>query len=165
MSHLKQARLALILPLLLALCACASAVSGPQALSLAKGQGLIGIEFVTAVGNKDYQIKLSGTSGKILRLDKAPYGESIYLFKLPAGHYCIEALYMSGANEYVTPAGGSFCFNVTAGRLTYAGTVSNQLQGFYIIDMADFLQALKKTYPKVYEHYVVGPKSVKKPII
>ncbi len=161
----KRVRILCMVSLGAALCACASSVSGTEALHLGKGQGLIGVEFVTPVTGGDFQLKLSGPFGKMLKLDNAPAGESVYLFKLNAGHYCIEALFMTGSNHYLKPRGGMPCFNVTAGRLTYAGTVANRLQYGYVVDMEDFLKALKETYPKVYKRYVTGRKSVSKPAI
>lgn len=99
---------------------CASAVSDQVALSLGKGEGLVGMEFVTAWGDADYQVKVSGgVFGTMLKMNDAPKGESVYLYKLPAGHYCIEALYLTGSNSYLEPAGFKPCFNVSAGKLTY----------------------------------------------
>lgn len=147
------------------LSACASPVSDDSALRLGEGQGLIGIELVTVIGGVDYQVKITGGAfGKMLRMDDVPKGESVYLYKLPAGRYCIQSLYLTGSDKYLDPVGSKPCFVVAAGKLTYAGTLDNSFYGFYSVDMSEFLQALKQLYPKVYKHYVKGPKPVKKPL-
>lgn len=143
---------------------CASTVSDQAALSLDKGQGLVGIELVSGLGNVDYQVKISGgVFGKMLPMNNVAKGESVYLYKLPAGRYCLEGLFLTGSDHYIKPAGDEPCFAVTTGRLTYAGTVANSLQDYFSVDMDAFLRALMQTYPKVYAHYVKGEGSVTKP--
>lgn len=160
-----QLRISCVVAVGAMLCACASSVSGSEALSLYKNQGLVGVEFVTDYSGRNFQLKLSGPFGKTLNIDDAPAGESIYLFKLAAGHYCIAALFMSYSDVYLKPRHGMPCFDVAAGHLAYAGTVANRLKYGYVVDMRDFLKALKNTYPKVYKRYVIGKKSVAKPSI
>ena len=146
------------------LSACSSAVSDQAALSLDKGQGLLGLELVTGLGDVNYQVQITGGAfGTMLKMNNAPKGESVYLYKLPAGHYCIEALYLTGSDQYMYPVGKKPCFSVTAGRLTYGGTVENNAWGFYSVDMHEFLRALKQIYPKVYAHYVKGSEPMNKP--
>lgn len=162
--HNRKAFLLIFVAVLVSLGGCSSAVSDQAALSLDKGQGLVGLELVTGLGNADYQVKISGGAfGTMLKMNNAPKGESVYLYKLPAGHYCVEALYLTGSDQYMYPAGNKPCFSVTAGQLTYGGTIANNLLGFYSVDMDEFLRALKQIYPKVYAHYVKNPESVNKP--
>jgi len=124
--------------------------------------GLVAFDFNTAVEG-DYQVRLSGAFGKVLKMDNVPAGESIYLYKFSPGKYCISALYLTGSDKLLEFAGKSPCFMVSAGKLTYAGTLSNSTYRFYVIDYDGFINSLKSAYPQVYNRYVLGAGSVNQP--
>lgn len=143
--------------------ACASPVTDREGAGLKGDDGLAAFNFVTGVkGN--FQIKLSGPFGKLLKMSGVPVGESIYLYELPPGKYCIRAIFLVGSNTYLR-SGNPPCFKVSSRKLTYAGTLTNSLHDTYIVDFSDFLSALRSDYPLVYARYVTSSGSVNQPAV
>lgn len=154
----------LALPLLLWGCT-ATSISDAGALHLKPHEGLLGLVFINPSGVANFQVKLAGFDGPMLRMDNVRPGENLYLYKLDAGKYCVQSLYMSNSYAYLDWGTHRNCFMVVAGELTYGGTLINNVTDNYIIDMDNFLHLLKEIYPKVYTHYVTGEKTVRKSIL
>lgn len=150
--------------ILLSACTSSSA-SEKDALALKPDEGLLGFVLVNSFGNVNFQVKLAGFTGKMLNMNNVQAGENVYLYKMKAGKYCVQALYLSNSDHYLNWGTNRNCFEVTAGKLTYGGTLVNTVPNNYLVDMDDFLRLLKSIYPDVYEKYVTGPKSVGKPIL
>lgn len=141
--------------------ACTSPLSSKEALSINGNTGLVAFDFNTSVEG-DFQIRLGGLFGKMLTMNNVPAGESIYLYKMKPGKYCISSIYMTGSDEYLHSSEPP-CFMVNAGILTYAGTLTNSLYNTYTVDYQGFLKALKSVYPMVYARYVTNSGSVNQP--
>lgn len=159
-------RISAVLALSILLWGCTtSSTTDERALHLKSNEGLLGLVLINRFGSANFQVKLSGFSGSVLKMNDVHAGENLYLYKLGAGKYCLQSLYLSGSDYFLDAGSHAPCFKVVRGMLTYGGTLSNIKGSNYLVDMGDFLRLLKETYPKVYTRYVTGDKTVQKSIL
>jgi hypothetical protein len=124
-----------------------------QPVVLGKGEGLAAIEFKTLDPLSQVFIRPAGSGGKSLEISAVPAGLSLYLFKVPAGHYCFQQFHY-GDILFFGQGADLACFQVPAGQLGYSGDLSPLVDlGKVMIhqdyDYAAFRAVLEQRYPKI----------------
>jgi hypothetical protein len=128
-----------------------------QSIVLDPDQGLAAVEFETLDPISEVFIRPAGDGGKSLEIAAVPTGQSLYLFQVPAGHYCFQQFHY-GNIEFFGQGADVACFQVPAGQLGYSGSLSPLVTlGKVIIhqnyDYQAFRQLLKHQYPKIADQF------------
>lgn len=137
--------------------ACVSTQVNPtQSLALGPGQGYVAIQLDLHQPNRELLFASAETGGH-LQIDNAPAGKSLYLFPVPAGHYCMSMYYIVGEQRIYPHDQG--CFDVTAGRLTFSGYLDpavlyGNIAVGQIRDDAAGQVALRNLYPQIAAQYL-----------
>jgi hypothetical protein len=124
-----------------------------QPIVLGANQGLAAVEFETLDPISEVFIRPAGDGGKSLEIAAVPAGLSLYLFQVPAGHYCFQQFHY-GNIEFYGQGADVACFQVPAGQLGYSGSLSPLVTlGKVMIhqdyDYQAFRQLLKQQYPQI----------------
>lgn len=124
-----------------------------QPIVLGKNQGLAAIEFRTLDPLTDVFIEPVGNGGKALQIPHVPVGQSLYLFQVPAGHYCFQR-FNYGNTLFYGEGADLACFQVPAGQLGYSGDLSPLVNLGKVMIHQDynyeaFRAALKRKYPRI----------------
>ncbi|MGH8371552.1 MAG: hypothetical protein ACRETO_02315 [Gammaproteobacteria bacterium] len=124
-----------------------------QPIVLGKGEGVAAIEFKTLDPLSQVFIRPAGSGGKSLEISAVPAGVSLYLFQVPAGHYCFQQFHYGDILFYGQGAELA-CFQVPAGQLGYSGDLSPLVnQGKVMVHQEynydTFRALLKQRYPRI----------------
>jgi hypothetical protein len=139
--------------------ACASTEVNPtQSLELGSGEGYAAIQLDLGEPNKELLFASQDTEQHI-QIDDPPAGKSLYLFPVPAGHYCMSMYYIVGEQRIYPHDEG--CFDVTAGQLAFSGYLDpavlyGNIAVGQIRDDAAGQAALRSLYPQIAAQYF-GP--------
>lgn len=143
-----------------------------QTVTLGPNEGIAAV--VTDALNVLGQVEIDGTDpkGATMKIPTAPVGVNMYLFVVPAGHYCL-ASYSVGMSEIAmddTLHGD--CFDVIAGKIAYSGNLAPRafsesgtwgrgtLEGYTVktlqnFEWDSFQKNLKAEYPAIAAKYPV----------
>ena len=140
--------------LFLALTACSVApIQQDQPVRLSQGQGLAAVMLDTLDPLSQVNIDPSAPGGANFSISAVPIGKNIYLFAVPAGHYCFTS-YRYGRWEMYGKGGELGCFDVPAGGLGYSGTLAPRVENgkvvtHQVMDPAGFRALLTALYPAI----------------
>lgn len=153
-------RLAAISCLALLLCACAIApLPQDQTVTLAKDQGLAAVMIDTLDPLSDVTFQQPG-GGRKLVVSAVPAGINIYLFPTRAGRYCMTLFHFASFD--FTTRGVPDCFQVSAGQLSYSGTLAPRVEEgrpvtHQVMDLPGFRVLLGEQYPTVARQFPAPP--------
>lgn len=124
-----------------------------QPLVLGKDEGLAAVEFVTLDPLSEVFIRPAGNGGKSLEISAVPAGQNLYLFQVPAGHYCFQQFHY-GSILFFGSGASLACFIVPAGQLGYSGNLSPLVTNGQVLvhqdyDFESFRKLLKQKYPRI----------------
>ena len=142
------------LGMLLGLAACSAApIQQDQPVQLSQGQGLAAVMLDTLDPLSQVNIDPSAPGRSNFSIPAVPIGKNIYLFAVPAGHYCFTS-YRYGQWEMYGKGGELGCFDVPAGGLGYSGTLAPRVENGQIVthqvmDPAGFRALLTALYPAI----------------
>ena len=152
-------------------CGTATIEKGQQ-ITLGPNEGIAAV--VMDALNPLSQITFEGTDkgGTTIKIPSAPIGVTMYLFAVPAGHYCLSR-YAAGMTEITsTDQENGDCFDVVAGKIAYSGNLAprafnssgtwirNQLVGYDIrtlqnFEWAAFEKRMQDEYPDLVAKYPI----------
>ncbi len=144
--------LAAISGLVLLLSACAAApLAQDQTVPLARDQGLAAVMLDTLDPLTEVTFQQQG-GGRKLVVPIVPAGINIYLFPTRAGRYCMTHFHF--ANFDFKSQGALECFQVSAGQLSYSGTLAPRVEAgrpvtHQVMDQQGFRVLLGEYYPTV----------------
>ena len=153
-------RLATISCLVLLLCACTTApLAQDQAVTLARDQGLAAVMIDTLDPLTEVTFQQQG-GGRKLVVAAVPAGIDIYLFPTRAGRYCMTHFHFASFD--FTTQGAPECFQVSAGQLSYSGTLAPRVENGkpvtrQVQDLPGFRILLQQQYPQVAKQFSVIP--------
>jgi hypothetical protein len=88
---------------------------------LKPGEGIAGISFDSLRALQKVRFDDAAGNQKLL-IDHVPFGQSAFLFVVPAGRYCIERYTIDEHGYAIETPPDDRCFAVEAGKLSYSGT-------------------------------------------
>lgn len=143
-----------------------------QSVSLGPNEGIAAV--VTDSLNTLSQVTIEGTdpNSASMKISMAPVGVSMYLFVVPAGHYCLTQYSVGMSLVEMDDKLHGDCFDVVAGKIAYSGNLAprafsssgtwgkNGLEGYNIKTLQNFewdafQKKLKEEYPAVAAKYPV----------
>lgn len=142
------------------LCACAVApLPQDQAVTLAKDQGLAAVMIDTLDPLTEVTFQQQGTGRKLV-VAAVPAGINIYLFPTRSGPYCITGFHFANLDFKVR--GAPECFQVSAGQLSYSGTLAPRVEEgrpvtHQVMDPQGFRVLLGEQYPTVARQFPAPP--------
>jgi hypothetical protein len=142
------------------LCACAvSPLPMDQMVTLAPGQGLAAVMIDTL--DPLSQVTFQQPGGGKLLVAAVPKGINIYLFPTHAGRYCMTG-FQFASFDFSARAGARECFQVTAGQLSYSGTLAPRVEEgrpvtHQVMDQQGFRVLLDERYPSVARQFPAPP--------
>ncbi len=136
-----------------------------QLMQLAAGEGIAAVQLDVSDVQPQLLFKEQAGDGQVLEIRDPPAGESLYLFKVQAGRYCMTQFYYNKQKIYPRDLG---CFTVPAGRIAFSGYLSPKVvDGLTYVDQAfrtdDAEDQLKQSYPDVAARFLKTSASVSKP--
>lgn len=144
--------------LLLGLAACSVApLQRDQPVQLSQGQGLAAVMLDTFDPLTLVSIEPHTAGGAHFSIPAVPIGKNIYLFAVPAGHYCFTSYRY--AHWVMYGKGGELgCFDVPAGGLGYSGTFAPRVENgkvvtHQVMDPAGFRALLTALYPVIAKQF------------
>lgn len=155
-----RVRAALPLAATALLCACAvTPLPQDQAVALSKDQGLAAVMIDTLDPLSEVSFQQPGGAGKLV-VAAVPAGINIYLFPTRAGRYCITGFHFASLDFKVRGASG--CFQVSAGQLSYSGTLAPRVEEgrpvtHQVMDLQGFRVLLGEHYPTVARQFPAPP--------
>lgn len=143
------------LPLVLAACASAP-LPQDQSVSLHPGQGLAAVMIDTLDPITQVTLQQQDGGGKLIVASVAP-GIGLYLFPTRAGRYCLTRFHYASF-DFAAEKGALQCFQVTAGRLSYSGTLAPRVEDGkpvtrQVQDPQGFRVLLEQRYPTVAKQF------------
>jgi len=145
-------QLAAISCLVSLLSACAEApLAQDQPVTLARDQGLAAVMLDTLDPLTQVTFEQLG-GGRKLVVAQVPAGINIYLFPTRAGRYCMTHFHFASFD--FTTQGEPECFQVSAGQLSYSGTLAPRVEAgrpvtHQVMDSQGFRVLLGEHYPSV----------------
>jgi hypothetical protein len=142
------------------LCACAVApLPQDQAVTLARDQGLAAVMIDTLDPLSEVTFQQPG-GGRKLVVATVPAGINIYLFPTHAGRYCITGFHFASLDFKV--GGAPECFQVSAGQLSYSGTLAPRVEEgrpvtHQVMDEQGFRVLLGEHYPSIAKQFPAPP--------
>lgn len=146
--------------LALLLCACAAApLPQDQTVTLARDQGLAAVMIDTLDPLTEVTFQQQG-GGRKLVVPAVPAGINIYLFPTRAGRYCMTHFHFASF-DFATQ-GVPECFQVSAGQLSYSGTLAPRVEEgrpvtHQVMDLQGFRVILGERYPSVARQFPAPP--------
>lgn len=134
------------------LCACAAApLPQDQPVTLARDQGLAAVMLDTLDPLTQVTFQQQG-GGRKLVVPVVPAGINIYLFPTRAGRYCMTRFHFASFD--FTTQGVQECFQVSAGQLSYSGTLAPRVEAgrpvtHQVMDPQGFRVLLGEHYPSI----------------
>lgn len=131
--------------------ACATHPFTTDALpTLKPGEGIAGISFDAIEPLK--QVRFADVAGnQKLLIDHVPFGESAFLFVVPAGRYCVERYSTSEYGATIETPPDDRCFDVEAGKLSYSGTFTPDFNPGEVAGTAPYLPGMiRKDNPRAF---------------
>jgi hypothetical protein len=121
-----------------------------QLMQLAADQGIAAIQLDMSDVQPQLLFKMGGND-QVLEILNPPMGESLYLFKVHAGRYCMTQFYYNKQRIFPKDLG---CFTVPLGQIGFSGYLSPKVvDGLSYVDQAfrtdDAEDQLKESYPDV----------------
>jgi len=150
------------LVLALSLAGCASRpvpVPGPakqdQPMQLATGEGIAAVQLDVSDVQPQILLREMGGHDQVLEIRNPPMGQSLYLFKVDAGHYCMTQFYYNRQKVFPKDSG---CFTVLSGKVTFSGYLTPKVvDGLTYVDQSiradDAEDQLKQLYPDVAKRF------------
>jgi len=143
--------LAAIAALVLLQACTPTAVNPTQPLELGPGEGYAAIQLDLHEPNREL-LFASSVTGQNIQIDNVPAGKSLYLFAVPAGHYCMSMFFIVG-EQRIYPHDLK-CFDVLPGKLAFTGYLSpaviyGNIEVGQIRDDAAGQAELRKLYPQI----------------
>jgi hypothetical protein len=145
----------------MALGACALApLPKDQRVDLASGQGLAAVMIDALDPLSQVTFQQPGGGAKLI-VAAAPAGINIYLFPTRAGRYCLTRFDFASI-DFSAQEGVQECFEVTAGKLTYSGTLAPRVEDgkpvtHQVMDELGFRTLLGERYPEVARQFPPPP--------
>ncbi|HEX4300074.1 MAG TPA: hypothetical protein VH327_04320 [Gammaproteobacteria bacterium] len=142
------------------LCACAVApLPQDQVVTLAPGQGLAAVMIDTLDPLSLVTFEQPGGGAKLV-VATAPAGINIYLFPTRAGRYCMTRFQFASFD--FSARAGAECFQVSAGQLSYSGTLAPRVEEgrpvtHQVMDQQGFRVLLGERYPTVAKQFPPPP--------
>ncbi len=143
------------------LCACAVApLPRDQAVSLGSDQGLAAVMIDTLDPLTQVTFQQQGGGAKLI-VAAVPAGIGIYLFPTRAGRYCMTRFDFANI-DFAAQEGVQECFQVTAGALSYSGTLAPRVEDgkpvtHQVMDEQGFRVLLGQRYPDVARQFPAPP--------
>jgi hypothetical protein len=143
------------------LCACAvSPLPQDQVVTLSSGQGLAAVMIDTLDPLNQVTFQQPGGGGKLV-VAVAPAGINIYLFPARAGRYCMTGFQFANF-DFSARVGARECFQVSAGQLSYSGTLAPRVEEgrpvtHQVMDQQGFRVLLGERYPTVARQFPAPP--------
>jgi hypothetical protein len=121
-----------------------------QSMQLAEGEGIAAVQLDVSDVQPQLLLKMGGND-QVLEIRDPPMGQSLYLFKVHAGRYCMTQFYSNKQKIYPKDMG---CFTVAPGEVAFSGYLSPKVvDGLTYIDQSfrvdDAEDQLKQLYPDV----------------
>lgn len=144
---------AILTTICLAGCASIAPIQQDQTIVLGEGQGLAAVAFNIPDTIRQVYIQPADHKGNKIEINSIAKGESIFLFVVPAGRYCLEQFHTLFF-KFEGQGYGEVCFQVPAGKLGYSGELSptsafNGVMMHQDYDAATFHALLRSKYPKI----------------
>jgi hypothetical protein len=142
------------------LCGCAAApLQHDQTVSLGSDQGLAAVMIDTLDPLTEVAFR-QPDGGRKLVVAAVPAGINIYLFPIRAGRYCMTGFHF--ANLDFKMGGAPECFQVSAGRLSYSGTLAPRVEDgrpvtHQVMDLQGFRVLLGEQYPTIARQFPAPP--------
>lgn len=126
---------------------------------LARDQGLAAVMIDTLDPLTQVTFQPPG-GGRKLVVAQVPVGINIYLFPTRAGRYCMTSFHFASFD--FTSRGAPECFQVSAGQLSYSGTLAPRVQDgrpvtHQAMDLQGFRVLLGERYPSVARQFPAPP--------
>jgi hypothetical protein len=137
--------------------ACASApLSQDQSVSLWPDQGLAAVMIDTLDPISQVSFQQQDGGAKLLVAAVSP-GIGLYLFPTRAGRYCMTRFHYANF-DFAAEKGAQQCFQVTAGKLSYSGTLAPRVEDGkpvtrQVQDPQGFRVLLEQDYPTVAKQF------------
>ena len=143
------------------LSACATApLPQDQAVTLWPDQGLaaVMIDTLDPITLVTFQQQDGGNK---LIVASVPPGIGLYLFPIRAGRYCMTRFHYANF-DFAAEKSALQCFQVTAGKLSYSGTLAPRVEGgkpvtHQVQDPQGFRVLLEHQYPQVAKQFPAPP--------
>lgn len=152
-------------------CGLAPVQKGQQ-ITLGPNEGIAAVVMDTL--NPLTQVTIDGTdpNGATMKIPATPVGVNMYLFVVPAGHYCLSRYAVGMSEVTMDDKLHGDCFDVISGKIAYSGNfaprafsnsgtwVGSSLQGYTIKTLQNFewdtfQKELKDQYPDLVAKYPV----------
>jgi hypothetical protein len=138
---------------LLASCASKNLVK-PSDPPLLQNEGYLALAFDTKDKLRTFKIYGESKDTTDIHISSIPYGSSFFMFKVPAGKYCVRKFSTHGLEVTITKGGA--CVDVEAGKINYPGHIMPRSGTIYFIpNLAKFLDLIKIRYPKICSDYLL----------
>ncbi|HLW75244.1 MAG TPA: hypothetical protein VKT74_09270 [Gammaproteobacteria bacterium] len=143
---------------LLALTACGvTPIRQDLMVHLSQGQGLAAVMLDTYDPLSLVTIEPRSAGGSDFNIPAVPVGSNIYVFAVPAGHYCFTS-YQYGQWKMSGKSGELGCFDVPTGGLGYSGTLAPRVENgkvvtHQVMDPAGFRALLTARYPVIAKQF------------
>ena len=142
------------------LCGCAIApLQQDEPVTLARDQGLAAVMIDTLDPLTQVIFQQPGGGNKLV-VAEVPAGIDIYLFPTRAGRYCMTGFHFASFD--FSSRGEPECFQVSAGQLSYSGTLAPRVQDGrpvtrQVMDLQGFRVLLAERYPGIARQFPAPP--------
>jgi hypothetical protein len=138
-----------------------SPIQKNQSIQLEPNEGIAAV-VIDALDDLN-NISITGTdkNGKTLTISKSPKGVHLYIFKVPAGTYCLNRYYYGFTEIVMNDQEHGDCFDVIAGKIAYSGNFAPRAYDRYRVmteqnyDWKWFESVIKEEYPNLIAQYPI----------
>ena len=147
------------------LAGCGSAGLPPiekgQTPVLAPNQGVAVVVMDTLDTLNQISVEPTEGDGPSMNIPKTPIGVNMYVFVVPAGHYCLTSFWLGSTRIHQSDEKHGICFDVIAGKTAYSGNIAPRAYGPSDLrtnqnyDWRGFEAAMKADYPDIVAKYPI----------